>query len=71
LGKNLQGRLSPAPHSLRTRELVESCEGKVKRHIRLLTELALILPRTLAAIIDGTGRHDATAKPFPGRNWRR
>jgi site-specific DNA recombinase len=35
-------------------------EGKVERHIRLLTPLALIPPRTLAAIIDGTGPHDAT-----------
>jgi site-specific DNA recombinase len=29
-------------------------EGKVERHIRLLTPLALIPPRTLAAIIDRT-----------------
>jgi site-specific DNA recombinase len=35
-------------------------EGKVERHIRLLTPLAFIPPRTLSAIIDGTGRHDAT-----------
>jgi hypothetical protein len=35
-------------------------EGKVERQIRLLTPLAFIPPRTLAAIIDGTGRHDAT-----------
>jgi site-specific DNA recombinase len=35
-------------------------EGKVERHIRLLTPLAFIAPRTLAAIIDGTGPHDAT-----------
>jgi site-specific DNA recombinase len=35
-------------------------EGKVERHIRLLMPLALIPPRTLAAIIDGTGPHDAT-----------
>jgi site-specific DNA recombinase len=35
-------------------------EGKVERHIRLLTPLAFIPPRTLAAIIDGTCRHDAT-----------
>ena len=35
-------------------------EGKVERHIRLLTSLAFIPPRTLAAIIDGTARHDAT-----------
>jgi hypothetical protein len=35
-------------------------EGKVERHIRLLTTLAFIPPRTLAAIIDGTGPHDAT-----------
>jgi hypothetical protein len=32
----------------------------VERHIRLLTPLAFIPPRTLAAIIDGTGPHDAT-----------
>jgi hypothetical protein len=35
-------------------------EGKVERHIRLLTPLAFIPPRTLAAIIDRTGPHDAT-----------
>ena len=35
-------------------------EGKVERHIRLLASLAFIPPRTLAAIIDGTGPHDAT-----------
>jgi hypothetical protein len=35
-------------------------EGKVERHIRLLTPLAFIPPRTLAAIIDGTRPHDAT-----------
>jgi hypothetical protein len=35
-------------------------KGKVERHIRLLTPLAFIPPRTLAAIIDGTGPHDAT-----------
>jgi site-specific DNA recombinase len=35
-------------------------EGKVERHIRLLTPLAFIPPRTLAAIIDGTGPYDAT-----------
>ena len=35
-------------------------ESKVERHIRLLTPLAFIPPRTLAAIIDGTGPHDAT-----------
>jgi site-specific DNA recombinase len=35
-------------------------EGKVERHIRLLTPLAFVPPRTLAAIIDGTGRHDVT-----------
>jgi site-specific DNA recombinase len=35
-------------------------EGKVERHIRLLMPLAFIPPRTLAAIIDGTGPHDAT-----------
>jgi hypothetical protein len=35
-------------------------EGKVERHIRLLAPLAFIPPRTLAAIIDGTGPHDAT-----------
>jgi site-specific DNA recombinase len=35
-------------------------EGKVERHIPLLTPLAFIPPRTLAAITDGTGPHDAT-----------
>ena len=35
-------------------------EGKVERHIRLLMPLAFIPPRRLAAIIDGTGPHDAT-----------
>jgi site-specific DNA recombinase len=35
-------------------------EGKVERHIRLLTPLAFIPPYTLSAIIDGTGRHDVT-----------
>jgi hypothetical protein len=35
-------------------------EGKVERHIRVLTPLAFIPPSTLAAIIDGTGRHDVT-----------
>jgi site-specific DNA recombinase len=35
-------------------------EGKVERHIRLLTPLAFVPPRTLAAIIDGTAPHDAT-----------
>src|SRR5271169_4875442 len=35
-------------------------EGKVERHIRLLTPLAFIPPRTLAAIIDGSGPRDAT-----------
>src|SRR5262249_59946560 len=35
-------------------------EGKVERHIRLLTPLAFFSPPTLAAIIDGTGPHDAT-----------
>jgi site-specific DNA recombinase len=35
-------------------------DGKVERHIRLLTPLAFIPPQRLAAIIDGTGRHDAT-----------
>jgi site-specific DNA recombinase len=35
-------------------------EGKVERHIRLLTPLAFTPPRTLAAIMDGTGPHDAT-----------
>ena len=49
-------------------------EGKVERHIRLLTPLAFIPPRTLAAIIDGTGPHDATvtalAQAVPHR-WDR
>jgi site-specific DNA recombinase len=46
----------------RTRSFDEIAEreGKVERHIRLLTPLAFIPPRTLAAIIDGTGPHDAT-----------
>jgi site-specific DNA recombinase len=48
-------------------------EGKVERHIRLLTPLAFLPPRTLAAIIDGTGPHDATvtalAQAVPYR-WR-
>jgi hypothetical protein len=35
-------------------------ECKVERHVRLLTPLAFIPPRTLAAIIDGTGPHNAT-----------
>ena len=35
-------------------------EGKVERYIRLLTSLAFVPPRTLAAIIDGRGPHDAT-----------
>jgi hypothetical protein len=35
-------------------------EGKVERHIRLLTPLAFIPPQRLAAIIDGTGRHNVT-----------
>ncbi len=35
-------------------------ESKVERHIRLLATLAFIPPRTLAAIIDGAGPHDAT-----------
>jgi hypothetical protein len=35
-------------------------EGKVERHIRLLTPLAFIPPHTMSAIIEGTGRHDAT-----------
>jgi hypothetical protein len=34
-------------------------EGKVERHIRLLTPLAFIPPRTLAAIVAGTGPRDA------------
>jgi site-specific DNA recombinase len=49
-------------------------EGKVERHIRLLTPLAFLPPRTLAAIIDGTGPHDATvtalAQAVPHR-WDR
>jgi hypothetical protein len=39
---------------------IAECEGKVERHIRLLAPLAFIPPRTLAAIIDGTGPRDAT-----------
>jgi site-specific DNA recombinase len=49
-------------------------EGKVERHIRLLMPFAFIPPRTLAAIIDGTGPHDATitalAQAVPHR-WDR
>jgi hypothetical protein len=49
-------------------------EGKVERHIRLLTPLAFVPPRTLTAIIDGTGPHDATvtalAQSIPYR-WDR
>ena len=49
-------------------------EGKVERHIRLLTPLAFTPPRTLAAIIAGTGPHDATvtalAQAMPYR-WDR
>jgi site-specific DNA recombinase len=49
-------------------------EGKVERHIRLLAPLAFIPPRTLAAIIDGTGPHAATvtalAQAMPYR-WDR
>jgi site-specific DNA recombinase len=49
-------------------------EGKVERHIRLLTPLAFVPPRTLAAIIDGSARHDATvtalARAVPYR-WDR
>jgi DNA invertase Pin-like site-specific DNA recombinase len=49
-------------------------QGKVESHIRLLTPLAFIPPRTLAAIIDGTGPHDATvtalAQSIPYR-WDR
>jgi hypothetical protein len=48
--------------------------GEVERHIRLLTPLAFIPPRTLAAIIDGSGPHDATvsalAQAVPHR-WDR
>jgi hypothetical protein len=32
----------------------------VERHIRLLTPLAFIPPRALAAMIDGSAPHDAT-----------
>jgi site-specific DNA recombinase len=46
-------------------------EGKVERHIRLLTPLAFIPPRTLAAIIDGSGPHDATVTaPAQGVPYR-
>jgi site-specific DNA recombinase len=49
-------------------------EGKVERHIRLLAPLAFIPPRTLAAIVAGTGPHDATvtalAQAVPYR-WNR
>jgi hypothetical protein len=44
----------------RSGRLLTEREGKVERHIRLLTPLAFIPPRALAAIIDGTGPHDAT-----------
>jgi hypothetical protein len=46
----------------RTRSFAEIAEreGKVERHIRILARLAFIPPRTLAAIIDGTGPHDTT-----------
>jgi site-specific DNA recombinase len=54
-------------------EIAES-EGKVERHIRLLTPLAFTPPRTLAAIVDGTGPHDTTvtalAQAMPYR-WDR
>jgi site-specific DNA recombinase len=49
-------------------------EGKVERHIRLLTPLAFIPPRTLAAIVAGTGPRDANvtalAQAMPYR-WDR
>ena len=49
-------------------------EGKVERHIRLLTPLAFIPPRILAAIIDGPGPREATvtrlAQSIPYR-WDR
>jgi site-specific DNA recombinase len=35
-------------------------EGKVERHIRVLTSLAFIPPHTLTAVMEGTGPHDAT-----------
>jgi site-specific DNA recombinase len=35
-------------------------EGKVERHIRLLTPLAFLPPRIVAAIADGTFRQDVT-----------
>jgi hypothetical protein len=35
-------------------------EGKVERHIRLLTPLAFFSPRSVAAIIDRTFRQDVT-----------
>jgi site-specific DNA recombinase len=46
----------------RVQSLAETAEreGKVERHIRLLTPLAFISPHRLAAIIDGTGPHHAT-----------
>jgi hypothetical protein len=56
-------RIGPHQH---VTEIAER-EGKVERHIRLLAPLAFIPPRTLAAIIDGTGPHDAT----PANAWER
>jgi hypothetical protein len=59
---------------IRTFAEIAEREGKVERHIRLLTPLAFIPPRTLAAIIDGTGPHNATvtalAQSIPYR-WDR
>jgi hypothetical protein len=45
---------------IRTFAEIAEREGKVERHVRLLTPLAFIPPRTLAAIIDGTGRRETT-----------
>jgi site-specific DNA recombinase len=59
---------------IRTFAEIAERESKVERHIRLLAPLAFIPPRTLAAIIDGTGPHDATvtalAQSIPYR-WDR
>jgi site-specific DNA recombinase len=59
---------------IRTFAEIAEREGKVERHIRLLAPLAFIPPRTLTAIIDGTGPHDATvtalAQSIPYR-WDR
>jgi hypothetical protein len=56
------------------RPTVEAGRIEAERHTRLLMPLAFFPPRTLAAIIDGTGQHDATvtslAQAVPYR-WAR